>query len=440
MPRTLAPLKRAKALTLTDTIFATSSGRPPAAIAVIRISGPRAFAAAAQLAGVLPEPRRASLRGLREGDILLDRALVLTFPGPATATGEDLVELHCHGGRAVIAAVEAALARVDGLRSAVAGEFTRRALTNGRVDLAEAEGLADLLEAETEGQRRAALDATEGRVSQAIGSWMDRVAMLSARIEAMLDFADEDDVAADAAAFSAVRAEACALADDIAAVIDAPPVERLKDGLRVVIAGPPNSGKSTLLNLLGDREAAIVSPISGTTRDRIDVPVTRRGIAYVLTDTAGLIASDDPIEAIGVARAEDAIRSANMLLWLGDAPPPRDDAIWMHARADMAGRKTMPAGPAFAIAQTDAGSAERVWDALHARAATMLPRDGSLALKREQRLRCAEAVAALRDPTTDPLILGEALRQARIALAAILGLDATGEMLDALFVRFCIGK
>lgn len=439
MQRTTAPLKRGRILDI-DTIFATSSGRPPAAIAVIRISGPRAFAAAERLAGVLPEPRRASLRALRDGDNLLDRALVLVFPGPATATGEDLVEFHCHGGRAVVAAVEGALARIDGLRLAVAGEFTRRALANGRIDLAEAEGLADLLEAETEGQRRAALDATEGRVSLAIRGWMDRVAMLSARVEAMLDFADEDDVDSDAAAFAAIRAGATELAADIARVIDAPPVERLKDGLRVVIAGPPNSGKSTLLNLLGDCDAAIVSPISGTTRDRIDVPVTRRGIAYVLTDTAGLIGTDDPIEAIGVARAEDAIRVADIVLWLGDASPPRDDAVWVHARADVVGRERAPSGRAFAIAQDDSGSGERVWGALHEKGIGMLPHGGALALKREQRLRCAEAVGALRDPTNDPLILGEALRQARMALAAILGLDATGEMLDALFIRFCIGK
>ncbi len=423
-----------------DTIFATSSGRPPAAIAVIRISGPHAFAAATQLIGGLPEPRRASLRALRDGDGILDRALVLTFPGPATATGEDLVELHCHGGRAVIAAVEAALARIAGLRPAAAGEFTRRALGNGRIDLAEAEGLADLLEAETEAQRRVALSATEGRVSGAIRSWMDRVAMLSARVEAMLDFADEDDVASDAAAFEAVREGAVALAAEIAAVIDAPPVERLRDGIRVVIGGPPNSGKSTLLNLLGDRDAAIVSAISGTTRDRIDVSVTRRGVAYVLTDTAGLTATADPIEAIGVARAEDAIRDADILLWLGDAIPPRADAIWIHARADVAGRERSPEGRAFAIAQSDGGSGERVWTALHDRAAAMLPREDAIALKRDQRRRCSEAVAALRDPTGDALVLGENLRQARIALAAILGLDATGEMLDALFVRFCIGK
>jgi tRNA modification GTPase len=389
----------------------------------------------------LPEPRRASLRALRdESGALLDRALLLTFPGPATATGEDLVELQCHGGRAVIVAIEASLARLPGLRPAVAGEFTRRAVTNGRIDLAEAEGLADLLEAETEGQRVAALAATEGRISQQIRTWMDRLAMLSARVEAMLDFADEDDVASDAAALAALQNDVTQLAADMAMVVDAPTVDRLKDGLRVVIAGPPNSGKSTLLNLLTERDAAIVSAISGTTRDRIDAPVTRGGIAYVLTDTAGLTGTDDPIEAIGVARAKDAILSADILVWLGDAAPPRTDAIWIHARADVVGRDILPGGRAFAIAQDDRASIDRVWDALGLRAAALLPRSGSVVLKREQQMRCQSAVGAMREPTGDPLILGEHLRDARQSLAAVLGLDATGEMLDALFGRFCIGK
>jgi tRNA modification GTPase len=424
-----------------DTIFAVSSGRPPAAIAVMRLSGPRAFVAAEALAGSLPVPRHASLRGLRDAEAaLLDRALVIVFPGPATATGEDLVEFHCHGGRAVIAAVERALMLVPGLRQAEPGEFTRRALTNGRIDLTEAEGLADLLEAETESQRVAAMTAAEGRVSQAVRSWMDAVAMLSARIEAMLDFADEDDVASDTAAFDAIVSEIDALARAIEAVVDAPPVERLKDGLRVVIGGPPNGGKSTLLNLLGERDAAIVSPISGTTRDRIDVPVTRGGVAYVLTDTAGLIDTIDPIEAIGVTRAEGAIAGADIVLWLADTAPPRPDAIWIHARADLPGRGDLPAGRTLAVAQNDRGLLDRLWAEVHDRAAAMLPRGDGIALKAHQRRQCGQAVEALRHRTSDPLIVAEHLRQARAILAGVLGLDATGEMLDALFGRFCIGK
>ena len=423
------------------TIYAVSSGRPPAAIAVVRISGPAACTAAETLAGRLPAPRHASLRGLRDADgALLDRALVIVFPGPRTATGEDLVEFHCHGGRAVIAAVERALSLVPGLRPAEPGEFTRRALTNGRIDLTEAEGLADLLEAETEGQRIAAINAAEGRVSQAVRGWMDDVAMLSARIEAMLDFSDEDDVASDAAAFDAIRLAVDALADRIARVVDAPPVERLKDGIRVVIGGPPNSGKSTLLNLMGERDAAIVSSISGTTRDRIDVPVMRGGIAYVLTDTAGLIDTLDPIEAIGVTRAEQAITTADILVWLADTAPPRDDAIWVHARADLAGRNVVPEGRAIAIAQTNPASIDRLWDELHQRADALLPRSDGVALKAHQRRQCAAAIAMLRETSGDPLIVAEHLRRARSILAEVLGLDATGEMLDALFGRFCIGK
>lgn len=424
-----------------DTIFAVSSGRPPAAIAVVRVSGPQAFAAAEALAGPLSAPRHASLRGLRDAEgALLDRALLIVFPGPKTATGEDLVELHCHGGRAVIAAVERALSAMPALRFAEPGEFTRRALTNGRIDLTEAEGLADLLEAETEGQRVAAMTAAEGRVSQAVRGWMDSVAMLSARIEAILDFADEDDVVSDTAAFDALVGEIDALAGEIETVVDAPPVERLKDGLRVVIGGPPNSGKSTLLNLLGERDAAIVSPISGTTRDRIEVPVIRDGVAYVLTDTAGLIDTLDPIEAIGVTRAEGALAAADIVLWLADTAPPRADAIWLHARADLPEREGLPAGRTLAVAQTDRSSLDRLWAEVHQRAMTMLPRGDGIALKQHQRRQCGLAVEALRDRSSDPLIVAEHLRQARAILAGVLGLDATGEMLDALFGRFCIGK
>jgi tRNA modification GTPase len=424
-----------------NTIFAVSSGRPPAAIAVVRVSGPQAFAAAKALAGPLPAPRHASLRGLRDAEgALLDRALVIVFPGPTTATGEDLVEFHCHGGRAVIAAVERALSAIPDLRPAEPGEFTRRALTNARIDLTEAEGLADLLEAETEGQRVAAMTAAEGRVSQAVRGWMDAVAMLSARIEAMLDFADEDDVASDNAALDAIVAGGDMLAGEIEAVVEAPPVERLKDGLRVVIGGPPNSGKSTLLNLLGERDAAIVSPISGTTRDRIEVPVIRDGVAYVLTDTAGLIDTLDPIEAIGVTRAEGALAAADIVLWLADTAPPRADAIWVHARADLPGRGILPSDRTLAVAQDDRISLDLLWSELHRRAVAMLPRSDGIALKQHQRRQCAQAVEALRSASSDPLIIAEHLRQARSIFAGVLGLDATGEMLDALFGRFCIGK
>lgn len=428
---------------MTDTIFAVSSGQPPAAIAVIRVSGPAAFAAAERLGGRLPEPRMARLRSLRDGEgAVLDSALVLCFPGPATATGEDLVELHCHGGRAVVAAVEGALATLPGVRRAEPGEFTRRALLHGRIDLAEAEGLADLLEAQTERQRRAAIAAVEGRVSQEVRGWMDQLAVLSAMIEAMLDFAEEDDVPLDAAAVVRIKAAMHALAIAMLEVVDRPPVDRLHDGIRVVLAGPPNSGKSTLLNLLVEREAAIVSPIAGTTRDRIEASVLRGGVAYVLTDTAGLAEeTDDVIEAIGVTRAQEAILQADILLWMADTPPPRTDAIWLHSRADLSGRGALPAGRKLAVRRDDSASVAAVWDAIAEAATGLLPREDAIGFKRHQQDQCRRAAHALiAAPTDDILLMAEELRVARQALAEVLGVSATETMLDALFGRFCLGK
>lgn len=423
-----------------DTIFALSSGAAPAGIGVIRISGSQAFDAVTRMAGTLPPPRLARIRAVRNGQgALLDRALVLVFPGPATATGEDLAELHCHGGRAVIAAVLTALGEQSGLRPAVAGEFTRRALMNGRIDLAEAAGLADLLAADTERQRMAALAAAEGIVSQRVRGWLDRLAMLSALVEAQLDFADEDDVATDDAALAPVRAGKAALIDELRSVLDSPPVERLRDGLHVVLAGPPNSGKSTLINLLGQRELAIVSPIAGTTRDRIEATVTRDGLVYVLTDTAGLTETDDPIERIGVGRAEAAIARADVLLWLGDEPPPQNGSIWVRARADQPGRALLP-GADLSVAQDDPNSVERLWTTIAERAERLIPRGDALAFRQSERDACRRALTMLAEDEADPLILAEQLRIAARALGVILGIDATEATFDALFGHFCIGK
>lgn len=419
-----------------DTIFALSSGRPPAAIAVMRVSGPRSLEVAAALAGRLPEARRAAFRALRDGEgRLLDRALVLAFLGPRSATGEDLVELHLHGGRAVVAAVEAALA-AWGLRRAEPGEFTRRALANGRVDLAQAEGLADLLAAETEAQRVQAIGAAEGAVSALVRGWTTRVLMLSAEVEALLDFSDEDDVEGDAAA---VADGAETLRSEMAAVLARPPVERLRDGVRVVLAGPPNAGKSTLLNLLSGREAAIVSPVAGTTRDVVEVPIVREGTAYLLSDTAGLVeGTDDPIEAIGVDRARAAVGAADMVLWLGDGPAPHR-AIRVWARSDAPGRGRAPADAEVVTAASRAETIEALWRVIARRAMDLLPSADVPALNRRQRELVGEAVRELAGHP-DPLVLAEHLRRARVLLARVTGEDATEAMLDALFGRFCIGK
>jgi tRNA modification GTPase len=419
------------------TIFALSSGRPPAALSVVRVSGPGAGSALRMLAGTLPSPRRASLRTLRGVDGLpLDQSLVLWFPGPATATGEDLAELHLHGGRAVLAAVEAALGALPELRAAEAGEFTRRALENGVLDLSQAEGLADLLAAETEDARRAALATAEGAVGRMAGDWADRLVMLSAEVEAALDFSDEADVGESDAA--SVVARAGVLRDEMRDVLARPAAERLRDGIRVVLSGPPNAGKSTLLNLMCGRDAAIVSAISGTTRDVVEVPVQRGGRAYLLQDTAGLSErQDDPVEAIGVERARTAASVADVVLWLGDACPPRG-AIWLHPRADE--RRERPPGATIAVGRDDPESVEQVWQAIEAIADGLMPRSDVVLLGARQRALVGEAAAALADLDTDLLVLAEQLRIARRRLLAITGADATEAVLDALFGRFCIGK
>ncbi|MFA9201452.1 MAG: tRNA uridine-5-carboxymethylaminomethyl(34) synthesis GTPase MnmE, partial [Cypionkella sp.] len=287
---------------MTDTIFALSSGAPPAAIAVIRISGRQAGEALDTLAGRRPEPRRAGAMTLRDrqGEVL-DRALGLWLPGPGTATGEDVAELHLHGGRAVVAAVERELAAMPGLRRAEPGEFTRRAFANGRIDLAEAEGLADLLAAETELQRRAAMAMAGGALSRQVEAWRERVLALSATLEATLDFGDEDDVGALPGDFAS-RVEA--LAGEIRKWLERPRAEPLREGFRVVLAGPPNAGKSSLFNALLEDEAAITAATPGTTRDVIERPVAIAGLPFVLVDTAGLRdVTDDAVERVGIARA-----------------------------------------------------------------------------------------------------------------------------------------
>lgn len=428
-----------KADAVNDTIFAVASGPPPAAIAIVRISGPRALAAVGNLAGSLPPPRQAGLRALRgAGGLLLDRALVLVTPGPRSSTGEDVVELHLHGGRAVVASVMSVLADQPELRLAEPGEFTRRSLTNGRIDLAQAEGLGDLLAAETETQRRAAISAAEGVVSRAVGAWNVRVLQLAAQVEAQLDFADEDDVVSDEAV-DRVQSDIALLAGEMRAALAVPTVTRLRDGVRVVLAGPPNSGKSTLFNVLVGRDAAIVSPIAGTTRDVIEAPVTRSGIAFVLADTAGLAATtDDPIERIGIERAQDLVAGADILLWLGDAHPPRV-AVWIYPRAD---DRPSIADERLAVSAATGAGIGALWDRIVDQASGLLPREDQLALNQRQHDLCGACVSALdrAAESSDLLIVAEELRAARAALDGITGKSGVEAMLDALFGQFCIGK
>jgi tRNA modification GTPase len=425
---------------MTDTIFALSSGAPPAAIAVVRISGPAAGAALAALAGLVPPERRAVAATLRNGaGEVLDRALVLWLPGPGTATGEDTAELHLHGGRAVVAAVSAALAEVPGLRAAEPGEFTRRAFANGRIDLAEAEGLADLLAAETELQRRTALAMAGGALSRRVEDWRERLLGLSAAVEAVLDFADEDDVATLPADFltriDALRAE-------LAAWLARPRAEVLREGFRVVIAGPPNAGKSTLFNALVQDEAAIATPIAGTTRDVLTRPVGYDGVPFLFADTAGLHdATDDVVEAIGIERALEALDRADLVLWLGPEGEGPVGAWEVAAQCDRANvaAKRHPRHRISAV--SGLGMAELIAD-LVATARQALPKPGEAALNERQHHQLQEAARALQsaEDERDPLLVAESLRLARVAFDGLLGRTTTEDMLDALFGRFCIGK
>ncbi|RDV04036.1 tRNA uridine-5-carboxymethylaminomethyl(34) synthesis GTPase MnmE [Undibacter mobilis] len=310
-----------------STIFALSSGRPPAAIAVIRISGPRAGAALEALGVKIPAPRQARIARIRdpESSEIIDEALALWFPAPNSETGEDVAELQGHGGPAVIAGILDALSRIDGLRMAEPGEFTRRGFENGKLDLTAVEGLADLVSAETEAQRRLAFRQMKGQLGDRAEAWRERLVRALALVEARIDFSDEADVPEDLVGPALAIVQE--LRDEIAtALADGRRGERLRDGLVVAIAGPPNAGKSTLLNRLARREVAIVSPYAGTTRDVIEVHLDLGGYPLTLLDTAGVRETGDPVEMEGVRRARERAAAADLVLWVTDASAGKSDA------------------------------------------------------------------------------------------------------------------
>lgn len=428
-----------------ETIFALATARGKAGVAVIRVSGPRAFAAGRALSGSLPPPRIASLRKLRDPEgALLDEALVLCFAKGASFTGEDVVEFHCHGGAATLAAVLRSLGRIEGLRLADPGEFTRRALENGVLDLAQVEGLGDLLEAETEAQRRQAMRVLSGALGRKAEDWRGRLIRAAALLEATIDFADED-VPVD------VTPEVSLLLGEVAAALDAEiagvaVAERIRDGFEVAIVGPPNAGKSTLLNCLAGRDAAITSEHAGTTRDVIEVRMDLHGLAVTILDTAGLRDSGDAVERIGIARAIARARAADLRVFLVDDTgateglTPRDDDIVVQGKADIA------AGPGFAVSgRTGEGVAElvsRITSALETRAAS-----AATATRERHRVamvRAREAIGLARNrllmgPETMELT-AEDLRRALRALDSLVGRVDVEHVLDEIFARFCLGK
>ena len=424
-----------------DTIFALASGRPPAAIGVIRVSGPNAHEAGRRIAGELPAPREVSLRELRHpaDGTLLDHGLVLRFDGPASSTGENVVEFQIHGGRAVADAVLDALASLGGLRLALPGEFTRRALNNGRIDLTEAEGLADLIEAETESQRRAALALAEGGLRRQIEQWQAQLLGLSARAEAAIDYDEEDQHGVE----PRLSSDCGALAIELLEWLTRPRIEPLRDGVRVVVAGPPNSGKSSLVNAIAGSERAIVTDIPGTTRDHIEVPLALGGIPILLTDTAGLRDSEELVERIGVERSHALIEGAEILLWLGEPneAPAHARLILVHAKCDLPERSMAPDG-SFPVTSLTGEGIESLLERIAEIAVSLLPGEDALALNRRQATHLAEAQEALNraGSATDIVTVAEELRLSRSAFDRLTGRAGVEDVLDALFSRFCLGK
>jgi tRNA modification GTPase len=432
-----------------DTIFAPASGFGRAAIAVIRISGPRTRAVLEAMAGGAPPRRRLALRELvdpRTGE-RLDQALVAWMPAPHSFTGEDQAELHIHGGLAVRAAALRALGRIEGCRAAAPGEFTRRAFLNGRMDLSAVEGLADLIDAETEAQRRQALRQLDGALGALVEDWRARLIEALALLEAALDFSDEGDVPAHLERDAGARVRG--LADEVRRnLADERRGERLRDGFVVVIAGPPNAGKSTLLNALARREVAIVSAVPGTTRDAIEVRCDLDGLPVTFVDTAGLRDSTDEIEQAGMARTRAHLGAADLTLWLVpadqvQAPAPAADGprLVVGTKSDLG---AVPGADLTLSAVTGHGL-DRLLRRIEAAAETAMGA-GDAVITRERHRLALERVCAALARAADALagqrteLAAEDVRLAVRALGEITGRVDVEEVLDRLFATFCIGK
>jgi tRNA modification GTPase len=455
-------------MTATDTIFALSSGRPPAAIAVVRVSGPNARAVLDKVLGRVPEPRKATLARVRDpmdGEVI-DEALVLWFPAPHSETGEDVAELQLHGGHAVVAAVLDVLGRIEGCRLAEPGEFTRRAFERGRLDLTAVEGLADLIAAETPAQRRQAFRQLTGLIGDRAEAWRRRLIEALALVEARIDFSDEADVPEDLVGPALLAAQQ--LRDEIAAVLaDGGRGERLRDGLVVAIAGPPNAGKSTLFNRLARREVAIVSPHAGTTRDVIEVHLDLGGYPVTLLDTAGIRESADPVEQEGVSRARARARAADLILWVIDAsaagggkpepdPNPEDAGpdVWrINNKSDLASTSparneskankrinrslTISASLGTGIDELIAGLAEHAKRCFSAPEAAFVTRARHRRALEETRAALDRALAAKQGGEE---LIAEELRRAATMLGRLTGRVDVEDILDVIFRDFCIGK
>ncbi len=436
-----------------DTIFAIASGAGRAAIAVLRLSGPATRLIVKSIAGKLPGPRMAVLATFRYPATgkAIDKGLVIFFPGPKSFTGQDYAEFQCHGGRAVVGAMVKAIGGINGTRPAEPGEFTRRALTNGKMDLAEVEGLADLIDAETEWQRRAALRQTEGVLGRQAAIWRSALIEAAALLEAEIDFPEEEDVpgASGRRAGEILAPVLAGLKSELAAARIG---ERLREGVTIVIAGPPNAGKSTLLNALARRDVAIVSPFAGTTRDIIELHIDLGGCPVTLIDTAGLRESSDAVEQIGVFRAREKAKAADLILWLSEASAPappgvQGSEVWpVFTKCDLLSpdeKSSLDQG-----IWISAGTGKNI-DVLikrmedFARAVVSGGHAGLIARERHRKAFEAAAQAlerVLANPEAPTELLAEDLRVAMFSLQRLTGTVDVEDILGEIFSRFCIGK
>jgi tRNA modification GTPase len=443
-----------------QTIFALSSGRLPAAIAIVRISGPQSASVLTLLCGRVPTARLATRCMLKsQAGEPIDDAMVLWFPGPASATGEDVAELHIHGSRAVLAALIAELSTIEHLRPAEPGEFTRRAFENGKIDLTGAEALDDLIHADTDQQRRQALRQLQGLLGDRARAWRQQIIEASALIEASIDFSDEGDVPDElqAPAFAKIAALAAEISEVLAAQHHG---ERLRDGLVVAIVGRPNVGKSTLINQLARREVAIVSPHAGTTRDIIEVHLDLGGYPVTVIDTAGIRDTLDPVEQEGVRRAQARAADADLVLWLADddaeSPPMigSDQVVLWRVRnkidlklegGDAADRSVSAVSQDFAISAKQGEGVSALVSAIGEFAAEYFGAGETSLISRQrhrdllqQALQMLQCSIADRDRGEE--LVAEDLRAASRALGRLLGQIDVEDLLDVIFSEFCIGK
>ncbi|MEI2299107.1 tRNA uridine-5-carboxymethylaminomethyl(34) synthesis GTPase MnmE [Ensifer sp. MJa1] len=438
-----------------DTIYALSSGALPAGVAVVRISGPQTRLVLGALCGTLPAPRTATLRSIRSRNgHIIDSGLLLYFQGPASFTGEDCGELQIHGGRAAVHALLEELAAFEGLRHAEAGEFSRRAFQNGKLDLVEVEGLSDLITAETEIQRRLAIEHSGGGQSKVYAEWARRLTHARAMIEAELDFADEDDIPGSVS--ERIWQDMSLLSGELAAhIAEAPIAEIIRDGLKIVIAGEPNAGKSSLLNVLARRDIAIVTEIAGTTRDVLSVDLSLAGFSVKLYDTAGLRETDEIVEQEGIRRAREVIERADLILLLSETPTgfhtlsgvasgdtpvlrvgtklDRVDGAWMTGDADVM------------ISTRTGEGMDRLLDAI---AGHLPDLSGRTSLSLPSRRRHVDCLRQAQRALDESLaghhqgldIRAEQLRLAGDAMGRITGRVDVENLLDVIFSEFCIGK